>query len=179
MISRELYPDFHMIDAEAFIDDDGQAYLYWGSGLNWVNGACFVVNLASDMHTFLSEPVNITPPKYFEAPFIFKKDSIYFLMYSNGKAIDASYNVRYSTGQTPLGPWAEGKNSPVMQTTSDSSVIGPGHNCVFRIHDQYYTLYHKIKPQEDSYVLRQLCLDSLNFDSENYIQKVSYRGVEF
>jgi len=179
LIGRNYFPGYHMIDAEAFIDDDGQAYLYWGSGLNWVNGACFAVKLADDMHTFIGKPENITPPDYFEAPFMLKKDGIYYLMYSNGKAIDATYNVRYSKGKTPFGPWVEGKNSPILSTTSDSTVVGPGHNTVFQKDGQYFILYHKIFPQGKKYVLRQLCLDSLNFDSNQNLEKVRHNGVVF
>ncbi|MDA3832060.1 MAG: family 43 glycosylhydrolase [Spirochaetales bacterium] len=80
LIKGDLYPDYHMIDAEAFIDDDGQAYLYWGSGWNWVNGACFVVKLAPDMHTFMEEPTNVTPPGFFEGAFMLKKEGVYYLM---------------------------------------------------------------------------------------------------
>ncbi len=62
-----------MIDAEAFIDDDGQAYLYWGSGLNWVNGHCFVVKLKPDMVHFDGVPKDVTPANYFEGPFMVKE----------------------------------------------------------------------------------------------------------
>lgn len=179
LIERNMFPGYHMIDAEAFIDDDGQAYLYWGSGLNWVNGACFGVKLAPDMHTFMGDPENITPPNFFEAPVMFKKDEIYYLMYSDGKAIDATYKIRYSVGETPFGPWKEGKNSPVLQTTADSTIVGPGHNTVFQKDGQYYILYHKIFPQTDDYVLRQLCIDSLNFDSEKNIEKIRSNGIIF
>jgi len=179
LISRNYFRGYHMIDAEAFIDDDGQAYLYWGSGLNWVNGACFAVKLNKDMHSFSGKPKNITPPDYFEAPFMLKRKGIYYLMYSNGKAINGTYNVRYSIGKTPFGPWEEGKNSPILSTTVDSSVIGPGHNTVFKKNGQYYILYHKIFPQDKKYVLRQLCLDSLNFDSDQNIEKITHNGVIF
>jgi len=57
-----MFSQYHMIDAEAFIDDDGQVYLYWGSGLNWVNGACFGVKLASDMFTFMGDQKTLHPP---------------------------------------------------------------------------------------------------------------------
>lgn len=179
LIKRTMFPQYHMIDAEAFIDDDGQAYLFWGSGLNWVNGACFGVKLASDMFTFIGAPENITPPNYFEAPVMFKRNGIYYLMYSDGKAIDASYKIRYSIGKTPFGPWKEGKNSPVLHTTADSTIIGPGHNTVFQRDEQYYILYHKIFPQNDDYVLRQLCIDSLNFNSKNNIEKIESNGIVF
>jgi beta-xylosidase len=177
LINRNYFRGYHMIDAEAFIDDDGQAYLYWGSGLNWVNGACFAVKLNKHMDSFIGKPKNITPPEYFEAPFMLKRNGIYYLMYSNGKAINGTYNVRYSIGKTPFGPWEEGKNSPILSTTADSSVIGPGHNTVFKKNGQYYILYHKVFPQGKKYVLRQLCLDSLNFDSDQNIEKIRHNGV--
>ena len=166
-----------MIDAECFIDEDGKTYLYWGSGLNWVNGACFVVELEDDMVTFKSKPREITPPNYFEGPFIFRKDGTYYLMYSNGKATDATYQIRYSTGKTPYGPWHEGKNSPILTTSPDSSTYGPGHHAAFVENNQAYILYHRIFPQEKELVLRQLCIDSLNFDNNGNILKVNPKGV--
>ena len=52
LVAGTYKPGFHMIDAEAFIDTDGQSYLYWGSGLNWVNGKCWAVKLNPDMVSF-------------------------------------------------------------------------------------------------------------------------------
>ncbi|HEY4787550.1 MAG TPA: family 43 glycosylhydrolase, partial [Bacteroidales bacterium] len=120
---------------------------------------------------------NITPPNYFEAPFMLKKDGIYYLMYSEGKAIDRTYKVRYSTGKTPYGPWTEGINSPIITTSSDSTTYGPGHHTVFKENNQYYILYHRIFPQKQDFVLRQLCIDSLNFDNKGNIKKIVPQGV--
>lgn len=178
LITSNFFPEYHMIDAECFIDTDGQAYLYWGSGLHWVNGHCFVVKLNDDMVSFDGKPQDITPPNYFEAPFMLKRNDIYYLMYSEGKAIDATYKVRYSTGNTPFGPWTEGVNSPILSTSSDSMTYGPGHHTVFKENNQYYILYHRILPQKKDYVLRQLCIDSLNFDQSGNIKKIKPQGVD-
>src|SRR5579871_1678757 len=177
LISRNYFPGYHMIDAECFIDDDGSAYLYWGSGLNWVNGKCFCVKLKKDMCSFDGKPSDITPPHYFEAPFIYKHGDRYYLMYSEGKAIDSSYKIRYSVSNSPTGPWTEGETSPIMQTTADGKVYGPGHHAVFQEKGQSYILYHKIFPQEKQYVLRQLCLDSLNFDDRGNIVKIKFHDT--
>ena len=177
LIPRNMIPGYHMIDAECFIDDDGQAYLYWGSGLGWVNGKCFMASLAANMTDFLEGPVDVTPANYFEGPVMMKKDGVYYLMYSNGKAIDHTYNVRYATGKSPWGPFEEGVNSPILKTSSDSTTYGPGHHCVFSRGGQDYILYHRIFPQKEDYVLRQLCLDSLNFDGNGNIKKVEPAGV--
>lgn len=177
LIPRNMIPGYHMIDAECFIDDDYQAYLYWGSGLNWKNGKCFMVPLAENMVDFLKEPIDVTPPNYFEGPVMMKKNGVYYLMYSNGKAIDYTYNVRYATALTPWGPFKEGGNSPILETSADSTTYGPGHHCVFSHEGQTYILYHRIFPQKQDYVLRQLCLDSLIFDGKGNIKKVRPQGV--
>src|SRR5690625_1441301 len=117
LISRNYIPGYHMIDAECFIDDDGQAYLYWGSGLNWVNGKCFVVKLKQDMYHFEGKPQDVTPSHFFEGAYMLKHGGKYYLMYSNGRAIDATYNIRYSVGDSPFGPWEEGETSPILSSS--------------------------------------------------------------
>jgi beta-xylosidase len=177
LVKGHDYPGVHNIDPDCFIDDNGQAYLYWGSGFNWINGHCMAVKLKKDMVTFDGKPIDITPPHYFEAPHMVKRKGLYYLMYSYGKAIDASYQVRYSTSKTPLGPWIEGPNDPILSTSADSTTYGPGHHTVFKENGQYYILYHRIYPQKKDYVLRQLCIDSLNFDANNNILKIKPTGV--
>jgi beta-xylosidase len=177
LISTQDPKVVHTIDADCFIDDDGQAYLYWGSGLNWVNGHCMVVKLKKDMVTFDGEMRDITPPNYFEGPHMIKRNGTYYLMYSDGKAIDATYKVRYSTGRSPMGPWTEGLRSPILQTTPDSTTYGPGHHTVFRENGQDYIVYHRIFPQREKFVLRQLCIDSLKFDPQGNIEKILPQGV--
>ncbi|MDM8159326.1 family 43 glycosylhydrolase [Labilibaculum sp. K2S] len=177
LIPGNMIPGYHMIDAECFIDDDNRAYLYWGSGLNWVNGKCFMVPLAENMVDFLKEPLDVTPTDFFEGPFMMKKNGTYYLMFSNGKAIDHTYNIRYATAKSPFGPFEKGINNPIIETSADSTTYGPGHHCVFSFNGQDYMLYHRIFPQKESYVLRQLCLDSLNFDANWNIKKVNPQGI--
>jgi beta-xylosidase len=172
------FPGVHDIDPDCFIDDDGVAYLYWGSGFNWVGGRCMAVKLKKDMVSFDGAPVDITPPHYFEAPHMVKRKGVYYLIYSYGKAIDASYKLRYSIGKTPFGPWTEGKYDPILSTSADSTTFGPGHHTVFKENGQYYILYHRIHPQKKEFVLRELCLDSLNFDATGNILKIKPTGVK-
>ncbi|MGY5356021.1 family 43 glycosylhydrolase [Wenyingzhuangia sp. IMCC45467] len=182
LIKGDMFPEYHMIDAEVFIDDDGQAYLYWGSGLKWVNGHCFVVKLAEDMISFNADEIqDITPPNYFEAPIMLKKEGVYYLMYSDGKCTNETYKVRYATGTTPYGPWKEGKESPVLTTSPDKSTMGPGHHTVFNQSGQTYILYHRIQKnnnKDHSDLLRELAIDSLNFNEQGGIDKVRLNGVK-
>lgn len=177
LIKGDMFPGYHMIDAEVFIDDDGEVYLYWGSGLNWVNGHCFVVKLQDDMISFNQEDIkDITPPNYFEAPVMLKKHDKYYLMYSDGKCTTETYKVRYAIGETPFGPWTEGGNSPVLTTSEDKITRGPGHHTVFQEGGQLYILYHRITDNTEE-LYRELAIDSLNFDDKGMIKKVSPKGV--
>lgn len=175
LIAKAFAPDYHMIDAEAFIDDDGQAYLYWGSGWNWTNGHCFAVKLKPDMVTFDGTPRDVTPPNYFEGPFMVRQGRHYLLTYSDGKTTTDTYKVRYAIGDTPFGPFREGPDSPILSTDAARQVISPGHHAIFRSGGQPYILYHRqglpFPPSGDA-VLRQVAVDPLTIRSDGSIARV-------
>ncbi len=174
LINAKFKPGFHMIDAEAFIDDDGTAWLYWGSGLNWKNGRCWAVKLKPDMVTFDGEVHDVTPENYFEGPFMVKRNGRYFLMYSQGITIKDSYRVHYAVGDTPLGPFKEAANSPILVTDKASNVISPGHHAVFNKDGKDYILYHRHSiPFDPSFISRQTCVDELKFTADGLIEKVT------
>lgn len=175
LIGRNYRPGFHMIDAEAFIDDDGTPYLYWGSGLNWVNGRCFVVKLKPDMVSFDGEPRDVTPGHYFEGPFMFKVGKRYFLTYSDGKTTSDTYQVRYAVGNSPLGPFTEAENNPILATDPARQIISPGHHSIFRDRGRSYILYHRhgLPWREGGSVLRQIAVDRLELGSGDTIRPVA------
>jgi hypothetical protein len=164
LIPGNFRPGFHMIDAEVFIDDDGQAYLYWGSGLRWVNGHCFVVKLKPDMVSFDGEPRDITPEHYFEGPFMLKRNGLYFLTYSWGNTTRDTYQVRYAVGTSPVGPFHEPSDAPILATDAARGVISPGHHAVFRAGGQDFILYHRqsLPFVAGGPVLRQVAVDRLD-----------------
>ncbi len=179
LIAGNWRPEFHMIDAEAFIDDDGSAYLYWGSGWNWTNGRCFAVKLKADMVTFDGEPRDVTPGNYFEAPFMVKRGGKYFLTYSNGKTISDTYEVRAAVGETPFGPFAEIGESPVLATDKTRDVISPGHHAIFAHDGKDYIAYHRHRlPYVEGTAFRQLCVDEVTFTDRGTLVKVeaTHRG---
>ena len=180
LIPATFNPAYHMIDAEAFVDDDGTAYLYWGSGWGWKNGRCFVVKLKADMTTFDGEPVDVTPAHYFEGPFMVKEGGRYLLTYSEGKTISDTYEVRYAVGDSPLGPFKEAANSPILTTDHANQVVSPGHHAVFRHEGRAYIAYHRHRiPFVQGTAFRQLCADELRFTPEGGIEKIvpTHSGV--
>ena len=169
LIPGNYRPGLHMIDAEAFIDDDGQAYLYWGSGLNWVNGHCFVVKLKPDMVSFDGEPRDVTPPHYFEGPFMLKRNGHYFLTYSWGNTTTDTYQLHYAVGDSPLGPFKEPDDAPILATDRARGVISPGHHAVFRADGEDFLLYHRQSlpfAVGGRLVLRQVAVDRLRITGD-------------
>ncbi|MDR1681963.1 MAG: family 43 glycosylhydrolase [Candidatus Symbiothrix sp.] len=168
LIAFDTTKYYHVIDAEAFIDDDGKAYLYWGSGWEWINGHCFAAELGNDMCSFKTKPVEVTPKNYFEAPFMVKHNGKYFLTYSDGKTIEDTYKVRYAVGDSPFGPFEEAANSPILETNDSLQVYGPGHHAFFSFRGKNYILYHRHSlPFVPGTANRQICINEFEFDDEN------------
>ncbi|MGC4030555.1 MAG: family 43 glycosylhydrolase [Tepidisphaeraceae bacterium] len=156
---------YHQIDAEGFVDDDGQVYVYWGSGHNWVNGRCYVAKMNADLTGFDGQPKVVTPTNYFEGPFMIKRNGRYYLMYSNGNTTKDTYQVHYAVGDSPLGPFTEGPNSPILKTDKANHIISPGHHAVFRKGDRDFVVYHVLTPNDDKLVLRQTWVSELAYDA--------------
>lgn len=164
---------YHMIDAEAFVNDDGSLYLYWGSGWGWKNGRCFAVKLKPDGVTFDGEPHDVTPTNYFEGPFLFKHAGRYYLTYSQGKTTTDTYQVHYAVGDTPLGPFTEATNSPLLVTDHARDIISPGHHALFCHEGRTYVLYHRHRlPYVADSAYRQICVDEVRFTADGLIEKV-------
>ncbi|MCX7006325.1 MAG: family 43 glycosylhydrolase [Kiritimatiellaeota bacterium] len=173
LVPANFKPGFHMIDGEGFVDDDGTGWLYWGSGHGWKNGKCWAVRLQPDMVTFDGEVRDVTPPHYFEGPFMVKRGGRYFLMNSTGITIKDTYQVRYAVGDNPLGPFTEPADSAILVTDKARNIVSPGHHAVFSKDGRDYILYHRHSiPFDEKFVARQLCVDELQFTADGRIEKV-------
>lgn len=105
------------IDPTVFIDDDGQAYLYWGNPnlyyakLNedmisidksiGVNGVVFVVMTTETFGEREIEHENYDT-NYEEGPWLYKRDEMYYMVFAAGGIPEV---IAYSTGPTATGPW--------------------------------------------------------------------------
>ena len=106
-----------------------------------------------------------------------KRKGIYYLMYSDGLYYDSSYKVRYATSASPLGPFVEGKNSPVLRSTADGTMSGPGHHSVLHTSgDDYYIVYHRhgqpLYPPQGG-PIRQVCIEKISFEDNGAISHIT------
>nr|WP_328822193.1 family 43 glycosylhydrolase [Micromonospora rubida] len=99
------------IDPTVFIDDDGQAYLYWGNPNLWY------VKLNTDMISYSGSATKIPlttagfgtrngnanrPTLYEEGPWVYKRNGTYYNVFA---AECCSEFIGYSTATGPTGPW--------------------------------------------------------------------------
>jgi hypothetical protein len=172
LVARKMDPKVHHIDPACFIDDDGQAYLYWGSGWQWKRGPAYMARLNPDMISFAEKPRQIHPPFFFEGSYMIKRGGVYYYMFSDGRVSEDSYKVRYATSKSPEGPWIEGKNSPILETSADKTVHGPGHHSVLRNGNDYYIVYCRDANPLEGNAYRQLAIDKMEFGPDGSILAV-------
>ena len=83
------------IDPAVFIDDDGEAYMYWG------NVVCYWVRLNDNMIELDGPIQTVDLPHFTEAPYIHKKDEWYYLTY----AYMFPERTAYARSKSVTGPW--------------------------------------------------------------------------
>lgn len=84
--------------------------------------------------------------RWTEGSTTFKKDGIYYIMYSANNFAGQNYAVGYATGKSPLGPFTKAANNPVLQknTPRGGVVSGTGHNSITYSPDgkEMFCVYH-------------------------------------
>lgn len=88
----------HDIDPTILIDDDGQAYLYWG------NPKLYYVKLNEDMISYSGEIIEetTTPKNYQEGPWVWKRNNHYYMAYASTCCPEG---IGYAMSDSPTGPW--------------------------------------------------------------------------
>ena len=167
------------IDPTVYIDDDGQAYLYWG------NGSLFYVKLNKDMISYSGEIVTVplsvesfggvrgnrsteNPNKdsFVEGPWFYKRNNLYYMMFAGmGKGGEC---LSYSTSTGPTGPWKyQGK---IMEDQKLNSFTN--HGGIIDYKGNSYLFYHSgLLPNGGSYG-RAACVEQFTYNADGTIPSV-------
>ena len=132
---------------------------------SWVYG----IELKPDLSGVIGEPVLLLRPpatlddkqsawesrsvtsrevnrRWTEGSVTFKKDGIYYIMYSANHFGGQHYAIGYATGASPLGPFKKAANNPVLQknTNKGGTVSCTGHNSIAYSPDgkEMFCVYH-------------------------------------
>ncbi|KAI6755594.1 hypothetical protein HG531_004700 [Fusarium graminearum] len=161
------------IDPTVFIDDDGQAYLYWG------NPGLWYVKLNQDMISYSGgvNKVQLTtagfgsrpnsaerPTNYEEGPWLYKRNGMYYMIYA---ANCCSEDIRYSTGPTATGPWTY---RGVLMAHEGKSFTN--HPAVIDFENKSYFFYHNGALPGGSGYTRSVAVESFQYNSNGLIPQL-------
>ncbi|RYF93099.1 MAG: glycoside hydrolase [Chitinophagaceae bacterium] len=143
------------IDPTVLIDDDGQAYLFWG------NTVCYYVKLKHNMLELDGEISTIPLPDFSEGPFIYKREQWYYLLYGYGMP----EKVAYSMSRNIHGPWEfKGVIKDLLENCETNSPA------IVDFRGRSYFLYHNAGLENGDSHHRSVCIDDLHFNSDGTIR---------
>lgn len=180
IINKDIYD----IDPTVFIDDDGQAYLYWGNNGLWYveltrnmldyNGGIVEVPLTEEAFGGYKETYVddngveqtrvIGVDCYEEGPWVYKREGKYYLVYAAGGVPE---HLSYSMSDSPTGPWKyQGK---IMDTPEGSFTTHPG---VVDFKGNSYIFYHSGQLKGGSGFRRSVCVEQFEYNADGTIPEI-------
>ena len=159
--SMMIAPD---IDGEPFVDTNGDAYMFWRRRM--------AAKIAPDMKHLASDPVELKTNRsgYSEGPLMFKRDSIYYYVYTLSGHQDY-VNAYMMSKESPLTGFVKPEGEDIFAYSSIANdVWGLGHGNVFNVGDNYYFTYLEYG---DGGTTRQVFVNPLNFNADGTIVPLS------
>jgi arabinoxylan arabinofuranohydrolase len=155
------------IDPTVFIDDDGQAYLFFG------NPDCRYVKLNRDMISYSGSVVTL--PKlqtYQEGPWFYKRNNHYYLAWASTCCPEG---IGYAMADAATGPWTY--KGSIMDGNSNSSGNQPG---IFDYKGKSYTFGFNYAINYSLTTVhnerRSVCLAALSYNTDGAIPKLPWFG---
>ena len=183
-IGGPLATGFSFIDPTVFIDNDGQAYLFWG------NKGCWYGKLADDMVSFVDgykevpgfhDPACFGPESlkmnwakgkeemmvgYEEGPWVSRRGDLYYISYPAGGVPE---HMAYSTAPSIDGPWTY--RGRIMDEAVNSFTIHGGE-VTFKGHN--YMFYHNgILPNGGGFH-RSACVEEFQYNADGSIPFIPF-----
>ena len=158
------------IDPYPFIDDDGQAYLYFGNG-----DFAQVFKLKPDMITLDGDPVDIRLREFREGIVVFRRAGKYYFMWSIDDARSPNYRVGWGVADSPLGPVTspdENSGQEFIVLRKNGPAVGTAHHSVVKVPgtDRWYAVYHRHAIPDGNGYKRQTCLVRMEFNKDGSIK---------
>jgi beta-xylosidase len=146
------------IDPAVFVDDDGQAWLYWG------NTVMKYAKLKPNM-TELDGPIHTVGLEAFtEAAYLHKHKGTYYLSYSR----HFPEETVYMTGPSATGPWSFG--GVIMEKNSNVKTI---HHAIVDFNGKSYIFYHNGKLPTGGEFRRSAAVEELHYGADGKILPVA------
>ncbi len=162
------------LDPTVFIDDDGQAYLYWGNNvLYWVKLNKDMISTSGSI-TCIPQNDPMFGPDYEEGPWFYKRNDIYYLLYPSR----IPESIHYAMSSGPTGPWEYGGQiMPTQSGDGSSSTIHPG---MLDFGGKSFFYYHDGSLPGGGSYKRSVCIEEFTYNADGSIPAIppTRGGVE-
>jgi arabinoxylan arabinofuranohydrolase len=147
------------IDPTVFIDDDGQAHMYWG------NATLQYVRLNEDMISYSGTPTAVALSGFTEGPWFYKRESLYYMVYAGMGG--ATEKVSYATSNSPTGPW--NIRGDIMASGSTFT----NHAGVVDYKGHSYFFYHNSALPGGNDFKRSVCVEEFTYAADGSIPQLT------
>lgn len=146
------------IDPAVFIDDDGQAYIFWG------NTVLHYAKLKKNMIELDGPIQTIQVPNFTEAPWVHKRNGWYYLSY----AYQFPEKTAYAMSRSITGPW---QYKGILNELAGNS--NTNHQAILEFKGNSYFIYHTggIQPHGGSF-RRSVAIDKLEYNKDGTMKRV-------
>jgi arabinoxylan arabinofuranohydrolase len=178
-IGKPLLIGYGYIDPTVFIDDDGQAYLYWGNPNLWhvklnedmisYDQELGIVkeDLRDENFGYRSKKIDNRTAAYEEGPWLFKRKSLYYLLYPAGGVPE---HLAYSTAKCVTGPWTYGDTIMHVIQKGGAFTNHPGY---IEFMGKSYLFYHNGALPGGGGFKRSVCIEPFEFNADGSIPLIS------
>lgn len=185
-LGKPLLTGYGYIDPTVFIDDDGQAYLYWGNPNLWhvklnddmvsydLEYGIKKEDLRDDNFGYRSKKIDNRTAAYEEGPWLYKRNSLYYLFYPAGGVPE---HLAYSTAKSITGPWTYGDT--IMHVIQKGGAF-TNHPGVIDYKGKSYLFYHNGALPGGGGFKRSVCVEPLCFNADGSIPLIepTHDGVK-
>jgi arabinoxylan arabinofuranohydrolase len=158
-----------LFDPGVFVDDDGQAYLYFGG--NAENNAR-VILLNDDMISVEGSAIQLTIPYFYEASWMHKRNGVYYLSYSTNP--DNGLRIDYLTSSSPTSGFTQRGTAGPQPPHNENN----NHAAIFEWDGVWYHAYHNrfvaMENGDPPGYKRNLALETLTYAEDDTIDEVVY-----
>lgn len=162
------------IDPSVFIDDNGQAYIYWGNPNLWY--AKLNEDMISISGDIIKDPLirkveGVSDPYHYqEGPWAYKRNDNYYMAYASTCCPEG---IGYAMGKSPIGPWefkgyimkpdkrATGNHPGIIDYKGKTYVFG-------------FNFWLNFQLTEKHHERRSVCVAEIKFNPDGTIQELPW-----
>ena len=157
-------PNWDYIDPTVFVDDDGQAWLYWG------NPKLYYCPLKENMIECASE-IKVSDMsgfngKYTEGPWIHKRGKKYYMIYAAGGIPES---IDYSWSDSPTGPWTY---KGVIMPSNEPGAAFTVHSGIVDFKGRSFFFYHNQKNVKGGGYSRSTAIEEFTWNADGTIPTI-------